>query len=51
MDSVKKDDSLEANAFLDSIDLDKDIEKIYELLGDDDVQDEFANQSKLSKFT
>ncbi len=42
---IVKDD----NAFLNSIDLDKDVEKIYELIGDEDLQDEFEEQAKLTR--
>ncbi len=50
MKDIDNYDTLENdNAFLENIDLNKDIEKIYELIGDEELQDEFESQARLSR--
>ena len=49
MDNVNDKTLEDTNTFLNTIDLDKDIRKIYELIGDDYLYDELERQSRLSK--
>lgn len=50
MNDVNFDDTLVDNdTFLESVDLNSYLKKIYDLIGNDELQDEFKNQTKLSR--